>query len=348
MNMFKKVTVVSVLVSSFFVLVFALFGFVSTSSAQDVRTQTSTALPADREVQKVAEQIYGNESFLRVRGSASARSQTNGSSMVVEYEGTKYVLTNFHVVKTMIELYIEDLKTGNMYISRVIGRDPVLDLALLELPKELAHLTSVLFADFVIGETVYAIGFPFGERTITVGFVSSTKLINSMFLLSQVPLNPGNSGGPLLNTKQQIVGVNTAFRPNANLYSFSIPSLYVQKILPQLVEGGTIRHAHPKLHVVDFRNLLPRNFTDMGIPYPLKQPGVVVVAFQDEPASQQGIELGDVILSVDGVHTETIEQYVQLLMFSYKSGQRAKFVVLRGTEEVTIELKLSVLSGEQQ
>lgn len=346
--MLKKITVVSILVFLLCILTPVLSSFVLRNSAHDVRAQISTTLSVDQGIQKIAEQIYHNESFLRVRGSSSVQSQTHGSSMVVEHQDKKYILTNFHVIHSMIELYVEELKTGNVYTSRVIGRDPVLDLALLELPKELAHLAPVAFADFIIGEIVFAIGFPFGERAVTIGFITATKLISSMFLLSQVPLNPGNSGGPLLNIKQQVVGVNTAYRPNANLYSFSIPSLYVQKILPQLAEGGTIRHAYPKLHVVDFRNLLPRNFADMGIPYPLKQPGLVVVGFQDEAASQQGIEIGDVILSIDGVRTETIGQYVQLLMFSYKSGQRAKFVVLRGTEEVNIELKLSVFAPEQQ
>ncbi len=341
----NKITAVTALIFSVCV---ALLSFVSTSSAQDAQVSMPAVLSADRGIQQIAEQIYDNESFLRVRGSASVRSQVHGSSMIVQYQNIKYVLTNFHVVQSMVEVYIEELKTGNVFISRVIGRDPVLDLALLELPKELAYLPPVAFADFVIGETVFAIGFPFGERTITMGFVSSTKLISSMFMLSQVPLNPGNSGGPLLNAKQEVVGVNTAYRPNANLYSFSIPSSYVQKILPQLAEGGTIRHAHPKLVVVDARNLLPRNFADMGIPYPLKQPGIVVVAFQDEAASQQGIEMGDVILSIDGVRTESIGQYVQLLMFSYKSGQKAKFVLLRGTEEITVDIKLSQLVVDAQ
>jgi S1-C subfamily serine protease len=241
----------------------------------------------------------------------------------------------------MVDVYIEDLKTGNVYPSRVVGRDPVLDLALLTLPQELQYLVATPFAEAMVGETVFAIGFPFGERSITIGYVSSMELVNSMFLLSQVPLNQGNSGGPLLNAKQEVVGINTAYRLQANLYSFSVPSSYVQRILPQLVEGGTVRHAHPKLAVIDSRDLLPRNFADLGISYPMKRPGVVVIGFQDESASQQQIELGDIILSIDGVRTESVRQYAQLLLFSYKSGQRAKLLLLRGTEEVTVEVKLS-------
>ncbi|TSD00723.1 MAG: HtrA2 peptidase [Parcubacteria group bacterium Greene1014_15] len=248
----------------------------------------------------------------------------------------------------MVDIYVEDLKTGSVYSSRVIGRDPWLDLALLTLPQELEHLAEASLVDAVVGEIVFAIGFPYGVRNVSYGIITSKELVSSTFLLSQAPLNPGNSGGPLLNAKQEVVGINTAYRPDANLYSFSIPSSYVRRILPQLVEGGTIRHAYPKLVVGDFRDLLPRNFADMGIPYPLKKPGVVVLGFRDEAASQQGIEIGDLILSIDGVRTETVEQYVQQLLFSYKSGQRAKFLLFRGLEEVTVDVKLSLLTIEQQ
>lgn len=306
------------------------------------------ASAANPNIPQISAEIYANESFARIRGSANARAQVSGSSMVIRYQDKKYILTNFHVVQAMVDIYIEDLKTGNVYASRVIGRDPILDLALLALPKELEHLAEAPLAEATVGEIVFAIGFPFGVRNVSYGIITSKELVGAMFLLSQAPLNSGNSGGPLLNVKQEVVGINTAYRPQANLYSFSIPSAYVRKILPQLVEGGTIRHAHPKLAVQDFRDLLPRNFADMGIPYPLKQPGVVVVGFNDDAASQQGIEVGDVILSIDSARTETVEQYVQQLLFSYKSGQRAKFLLLRGTEEVTVDVKLSPLTIEQQ
>lgn len=314
------------------------------SSAQELSESVCT----HSGISQVAAQIYANESFARVRGSVSVESQVSGSSMIVRWEEKKYILTNFHVVQSMVDLYIEDLKTGNIYQTRVIGRDPALDLALLLLPKELEHLAESPFADALVGETVFAIGFPFGKRNITQGIITSNEFAHAIFLLSQVPLNSGNSGGPLLNVRQEVVGINTAYRQEANLYSFSVPSSFVQKIMPQLVVEGTIvRHAHPRLRVADFRGLLPRNFSDMGISYPIKKPGVVVFGFHDPAASQQGIEIGDIILSVDGVRTETFDQYVQHLLFSYKSGQRAKFLLLRGSEEVTVDVKLSPLTLEQ-
>ncbi len=318
-------------------LMYLLWIFVAPFVLSHAQAQTVST----DEVRRIAQEIYANESFVRVRGSASVQAQTSGSSMVVEYQEKKYILTNFHVVQTMVDIYVEDLKTGNMYPSRVIGRDPLLDLALLTLPKELEHLSHVPFAHATVGEMVFAIGFPFGVRNVTNGIVTSEELVGAMFLLSQVPLNPGNSGGPLLNMQQQVVGVNTAYRPNANLYSFSIPSSYVQKILPQLVEGGAIRHANAKLAVTDLRNLLPRNFSEMGIPFPMKRPGVVVIAFQDDAAAQQGIDIGDVIITIDGVGTTTIGEYLERLLFFYKSGQKAKFTLLRGTEELQVEIKLS-------
>ena len=329
------------------IIAFACWLSIAHAEGERVLSPETAAVYANLAVQEISSQIYQNESFVRVRGSANVTSQVSGSSMVVRYQDKKFILTNFHVVQAMVEVYVEDLKTGNMYPSNVIGKDSVLDLAILSLPRELEHLKEVPFSDAVVGEIVFAIGFPFGQRNVTVGFITSDKLVYAMFLLSQVPLNPGNSGGPLLNARQEVVGINTAYRPQANLYSFSIPSSYVQRMLPQLVAGGTIRHGHPKLNLADYRDLLPRNFSAMGIPYPLKKPGVVVLGFQDDGASQQGIDIGDVIVAIDGFRIESLGDYADRLLFFYKSGQKVTFTLLRGGEEIQVELKLSSVAEMQ-
>ena len=219
-----------------------------------------------------------------------------GSGFFIDRRG--YLLTNYHVIKSEVDpkyegysrlfVKLSESAAGERIPAKVVGYDPVLDLALIK--AEVAG--TYTFAGFggeaaAPGDRIYAIGSPAGlEKTITSGIVSAVgRRLQQVgdTIQVDVPLNPGNSGGPLLNEKGDLIGIVFAGLEQFQGLNFAIPYAWVEKALPLLFKGGEA--VHPWLG-------LALSETDKGLE--------VVYVLPGEPAANAGIRTGDIIESLDG------------------------------------------------
>ncbi len=271
--------------------------------------------------------------------SISARSgdmySGSGSGVIITPDG--YILTNSHVVNGAKKLGVT-LTDGRVLDASLVGEDKILDIALIrvfdnsKLPYAIIGDSSRLKA----GQLVIAIGNPLGfQSTVTTGVVSSTgrswqkegRMVENIIQHTS-PLNPGNSGGPLVDSFGCVVGINTAMIMGAQGICFAIPSAIIRDVLPQLLAYGKVKRAYLGISV---RQMLlhPNIARAQG----LKNNLCVVVIGVEEDSPAQDLQEGDVILSVDGKPISTIEDLVRSID-SGQIGKKARFTILRDLERV--------------
>lgn len=238
------------------------------------------------------------------RGSAQpevpARGQ--GSGFIVSSEGI--ILTNAHVVRDAIEVTVK-LTDRREFRARVLGADPKTDVAVLKIEaRNLPVVTMGKVSNLRVGEWVLAIGSPFGfENTVTAGVVSAKgrSLPDDSavaFIQTDVAVNPGNSGGPLFNTRGEVVGINSQIYSRSGGYqglSFAIPIDLAEKIKNQIVATGKVEHARLGVSVQEVNQAFADSFK-------LDKPeGALVSSVEGgTPADRAGLQPGDVIRKLNG------------------------------------------------
>ena len=245
---------------------------------------------------------FFDEFFGDVFGPQRREVESLGSGVIVSADGT--VVTNDHVIRGASEIHVV-LADGKQLDAEVVGSDPDNDLAVLRVKSAGALPFAKLgtSSDLMIGETVIAIGSPFGlQKTVTVGVLSATgrsfranDQIYNDFLQTDASINPGNSGGPLLNVAGDVVGINTAIYAGGQGIGFAIPADKVTRIVRELEQFGKVRPAWVGLEVQKLTRALADQFGwDRSY-------GVVVTGVEaGSPAEAAGIRRGDLIASVSG------------------------------------------------
>jgi serine protease Do len=270
------------------------------------------------------------------------KAKSLGSGFVIDAAG--YIITNNHVVENADEIIVK-LSTGKEFKAKVVGRDQKTDIALIEI-KGASDLTPLVLGDsdnLKVGQWVVAIGNPFGlENTVTAGIVSAMgRHINQgpydNFIQTDTAINPGNSGGPLLNTKGEVVGINTAIfsRGGGNIgIGFAIPISLAKEIVPQLKEKGHVTRGWLGVMI---QKVTPDIAESLGL---TEAKGALVAdVVKDGPAEAAGLKQGDVIVEYDGKPvTDSAE--LPLLVARTPVGKSVKVKVLRdkGTESFTIKI----------
>jgi serine protease Do len=225
-----------------------------------------------------------------------------GSGVIVDPSGT--IVTNDHVIHGASEIHVT-LADGRSLDAEVIGADETNDLAVLKVkpgsPLPAAKLGTS--SDLMIGETVVAIGSPFGlSKTVTAGVVSATgrsfrvedRTYND-FIQTDASINPGNSGGPLLNVDGDVVGINTAIYAEGRGIGFAIPADKVKRIVAELTQFGKVRPAWVGVFV---QHLTPELAASFGWD---KNYGVVVTSVEPgSPGEKAGVKQGDLIATAGG------------------------------------------------
>ena len=239
------------------------------------------------------------------------RQEGVGSGFFVDLD-KGYILTNNHVIEGADEIHLK-LANGLSYDGKVVGRDKNTDVAIVQITDEkfkrrdLVALSLMENSDSVeVGELAIALGAPFGlEASISLGVVSAigrgnlsiTALGN--FIQTDAAINPGNSGGPLLNTKSEVIGVNTAIYSKSGGYNgigFAIPANLVREVANQLINKGKVERGY--LGVI-LSEIDPQFTEELGIPEGTK--GVLIRSVEpDSQAAKAGMEAGDVVTAVDG------------------------------------------------
>ncbi|MDL2226320.1 trypsin-like peptidase domain-containing protein [Deltaproteobacteria bacterium OttesenSCG-928-M10] len=267
-----------------------------------------------------------------------------GSGVIID--GAKGLLvTNEHVVRNAAAITVT-LTDGSELPAEIIGSDPRFDLAVLKIKtqKTLPSLPLAPSDDLMIGETVIAIGNPFGlSHTATTGVVSATGRTmpgsrnNSEglrdLIQTDASINPGNSGGPLLNINGAIVGINTAILAGGEGLGFAIPAGQVKRITARLMRGDSAATG------LD----LGLELAEAGKPQRGETGCLVVTVKPGGPGDLGGLKKGDMLMKLDGSPTATISDY-EIILSSLAPGQAALAEVLRGDRTISLTLTPKAIS----
>jgi putative serine protease PepD len=275
--------------------------------------------------------------------------QAQGSGFV--YDGNGTIITNQHVVDGAQSISVR-FWNGSSYRAELIGTDPSTDLAVLQVDAPASMLSPLRLgdsSDVLVGDEVVAIGSPFGlEGTVTSGIVSALHrqmtapndfTINDS-IQTDAAINHGNSGGPLLDDRGQVIGVNAQIESESggnDGIGFAIPSNTVRSIVSQLLEDGTVEHAYLGVEIraledgVAVVNVVPG--TPAAQADLQEATGTTTVDGQSVPSG------GDVIVAIDGRSVST-EAELQSAIDEHKPGDTVELTVLRDGDRKTVEITL--------
>jgi serine protease Do len=301
-------------------------------------------------------QFYQNDPFFRqFFGDRSFKQEVHGlgSGFIISEDG--YIVTNDHVVGNASKVVIT-MTNGEHHDAEIVGKDPASDIALLKIKEDgLPYLNFGNSDDVIIGEWVVALGNPFGlfevsqKPTVTVGVVSATgmKLTageNRFYrdmIQTDAAINSGNSGGPLVNSEGEVVGMNTIIF-TGNQFSqgniglgFAIPVNKIRKIIDELKKDGKIeRNFWLGLRIQTVDNNIVQYYKLKNVQ------GVIVVSVErGSPADAAGIKAEDIILSVNGEKVSSDGDFWGIIVES-RIGDRIKLKILRSGDESEKELEL--------
>ncbi|MBN1106378.1 MAG: Do family serine endopeptidase [Deltaproteobacteria bacterium] len=267
-----------------------------------------------------------------------------GSGLIVD--GKKgHVVTNHHVVARATEIKVITADERE-FKARLLGSDPRSDLAVLQIASDqkFPEVRMGNSDDLMIGETVIAIGNPFGlSHTVTTGVVSALdrsvraeETIYRHFIQTDASINPGNSGGPLLNIEGEVIGINTAIYQKAQGIGFAIPINKVGRIVKELLRAGEVRAPWLGLELQELTDGLRKSFA-----FPGKMKGLLVNdVYRDGPAARAGIRRGDILVRMEGMAMGSLEEYRGNLS-EYTPGDRLRLGVFRKGEEIGLSVQPS-------
>lgn len=272
-----------------------------------------------------------------------------GSGIVVSKEGL--IVTNYHVVRRARSAEVT-LNDGRRAAAEFVGGDPGYDLALLRVPFDDLPVLPLADSDALkVGQLAVAIGSPFGMMlngpTVTVGVVSAVKRnletergVMENLIQTDAPINPGNSGGPLLNTKGEVMGINTAIIPYAQGIGFAVPSNVVRDAVEQFLKFGRI--IRPWVGVAGL-SVTPRVAEHFGL---AQKKGVIVVRVEPKsPAARAGLAEGDVLVGVDGRELAGVEE-LRSHIRDRRPGDVVRATFERKSKRADVEIRVVERTGE--
>jgi S1-C subfamily serine protease len=280
------------------------------------------------------------------RAARGPEQQPRGSGSGFVFTPDGYILTNSHVVSGARRLQVS-LNDGTQLEASLVGDDPHTDLAIIRVsgtglvPARLGDSSALR-----VGQLVVAIGNPYGfDCTVTAGVVSalgrslrsqSGRLIDDV-IQTDAALNPGNSGGPLVNTLGEVIGINTAMIRPAQGLCFAVAMRTASFVITRLVRDGRIRRSYIGVGGQDVP-LLRRvvRFFDL----PVESSVMVASVERDSPAERAGLRAGDFVLRFDDTWIKGIDDLHRLLT-EERVGQKVELRILRGTQVMTLELSPS-------
>jgi len=284
------------------------------------------------------------------------RSQGLGSGIIVRNKnGVYYALTNHHVVDDATEIRVAT-KDGKEYPAELVGSDERKDLAMVSFKTNDSYPLAVLGnSDAVaVGDWAIAIGNPLGEQfsfSVTMGIVSAVGRtggpggnIND-FIQTDAPINQGNSGGPLVNIRGEVIGINTWIASNitggGNVgLGFAIPINNVKRSIDEFIETGTTSYGWLGVSLME-----PGKETIEGLGLENKRGALASQVFLDSPADKGGIKPGDFVTHVNGKEARGVQQ-LQMIVGDLKPGDNAKFTVIRDKQQREISVRIETRTDQ--
>ena len=264
----------------------------------------------------------------------------SGSGVIISPDG--YIVTNHHVIDKATELSVT-LNNNATYTASIIGSDPLTDIALIKIDTE-ESLPYLSFGDSdmaKVGEWVLAVGNPFNlTSTVTAGIISAKAREfqkNQSFIQTDAAVNPGNSGGALVNTNGDLIGINTAISSlNGSYigYSFAVPSNTARKVVQDIMEFGTVKKAVLGIAAITSPEVLTEEFGVEDLE------GVYISNVEeDSPAENSGLEKGDIIKKIDYLNISKFSDLTGYLS-SKRPQDKVSIQVSRGGKIISFEVIL--------
>ena len=322
----------------------------------------------------VTQQYQMTDPFFRFffgdEGPQTREQQGSGSGVIIRPDG--YIVTNNHVVANATKVQVT-LNNNKVYDAKVIGTDPATDVALIKIDAQ--GLPTLPFGDsdqLRLGEWVLAVGSPLGYQlrsTITAGIVSAKGrsmahdprernnggIQIESFIQTDAAVNPGNSGGALVNKTGELVGINTAIVSQTGAYSgysFAVPVNIVKKVVEDLIDFGSVKRAVLGIAMSDLSEGLAKNLKydsvdDMLKKLKLSSPEGVYIreVAKGSSADKAGMKEGDVIVAIDGTEVKS-GSAVKVKVNSFHPGDKAKVKIIRDGKEKELEVTFQGSSTE--
>lgn len=294
----------------------------------------------------------------------TAQQSASGTGFIVSKDG--YVLTNNHVVDGMDRITIK-LTDRREFKAKVIGRDPQTDVAVIKIDG--TNLPALTFGDDAgtrVGEWVLAIGNPLGlDFTVTAGIVSAkgrSSELNALrqsnysiqdFIQTDAAINPGNSGGPLVNTRGEVIGINSAIASRTGTYTgygFAIPITLAKTVMDDIIAHGRVRRAimgasmqevnAEDAAVNNLKEITGAKIQDLIIRDPASGEAL------NSPAEKAGVERGDIVLAADGKKVDRVSA-LQRILRSRQPGDVVSLDIVRYGDRKTIKVKLTEAPSDE-
>ena len=313
-------------------------------------------IDASRTVNTQRPEIYNDPFFRRFFGSRLPEypdtqvQRGMGSGLIVSDNGQ--VLTNAHVVDGADQVTVT-LKDGRTFDGRVMGADPVTDVAVIKIDAD--NLPTVTIGDaegLRPGETAIAIGNPLGlDNTVTTGIISATGRTSSQvgvpdkrvdFIQTDAAINPGNSGGPLLNAQGEVIGINTAIIQNAQGIGFAIPINTAQAIADQLIANGKVDHPYLGVQMARLTPEIKEQLSSRGLNIEADRGVLIVGVAPNSPADRAGLKAGDLIEEING-QSVTEPSDVQQAVEEIQVGKSLPLTLQRNRQTVDLSVRVGVL-----
>jgi serine protease Do len=276
--------------------------------------------------------------------------EASGSGVIISNDG--YIVTNNHVVDGASDIEVT-LNDNRNFKAKVIGADPNTDIALIKIDAKDLHVIAFGNSDSLkVGEWVLAVGNPFNlTSTVTAGIVSAkgrniniinTQLPLESFIQTDAAVNPGNSGGALVNTHGELVGITTAIASQTGSYAgyaFAVPVSIVQKVVTDIRKYGVVQRAVLGIKIRNINDSIAKakNLKTMD--------GVYVYAVMQESAAKKaGVKAGDVINNVNGVAVQSAAE-LQVQIGRYRPGDKITITVVRDNKEQKLDVELKNQQG---
>ena len=272
----------------------------------------------------------------------------SGSGVIFD-KNEGYIVTNFHVVEGASNIQVT-LDDNQHYEAKLIGYDRDTDLAVLQIDAD--NLPEAKFGDSLglrVGELAVAIGNPLGNyfaRSVTVGVISALEReitvrtsggeeITLQVVQTDAAINPGNSGGALVNSKGEIIGINSVkiARTDVEGMGFAIPTHVVKPIIEQLIEKGYV--SRPFIGIFDFREITSQMSTWYNLPEGIFVGGVI----PEGPAENAGMRSGDVVVEMQGQIIRTFEDLQEVLR-NHDVGDETSIVIIRDNRRIELNVTL--------
>ena len=323
-------------------------GPVTYADAVTIAAPAVVNLYTTKVINKPAHPLFEDPQFRRYFGDNGPKQRrmesSLGSGVIMSPEG--YILTNNHVT-TGADQIVVALRDGRETLARVVGSDPETDLAVLKIDlKNLPAITLGRSDGLRVGDVALAIGNPFGVgQTVTMGIISATGRnqlgLNNYedFIQTDAAINPGNSGGALVDANGNLTGINTAIfskSGGSQGIGFAIPVKLAMEVMKSIIEHGQVIRGWLGIEVQPLTKELAESFGLTG------RPGIVVAGiFRDGPAQKAGLQLGDVILSIDGAPAgdgrKSMNQVARI-----KPTDKVAILVMRNGKEIKLSAEIGL------